>query len=77
MSFGKRPKSADEWVAEAPLRSANEEQPWVGLDPNAPTAHRDRSDRCIVTTLIGMVTTIGAKRRFGQSEAGLSILLPA
>ena len=34
MSFGKRPKSADDWVREAPLKSADVEQPWVGLDPN-------------------------------------------
>lgn len=75
MSFRKRPESADAWVASAPLKSADPERPWVGLDPHEPaTIHFNlRLNRYE----LALLRAVAAKTRRSQQQAAKSVLVPA
>lgn len=75
MSFRKRPETADDWVAEAPLKSADKERPWVGLDPReAPSiAFNLRLNRYE----LALLRAVAAKGRRSQQQAVKSVLIPA
>jgi hypothetical protein len=75
MSFRKRPETADAWVASAPLKSADEARPWVGLDPHeAPSiAFNLRLNHYE----LALLRAVAAKTRRSQQQAAKSILVPA
>lgn len=75
MSFRKRPETAEAWVGAAPLKSADPERPWVGLDPHeAPSiAFNLRLNRYELELL----RAVAAKSRRSQQQAVKSVLVPA
>jgi hypothetical protein len=73
--FKKRPETADAWVGDAPLKSADAERPWLGLDPNeAPSiAFNLRLNRYE----LALLRAVAIKARRSQQQAVKSVLIPA
>ena len=75
MSFKRRRDEADAWVGAAPLKSAEPERPWVGLDPDekGPRKHFNlRLNRYQLTLL----QEVARRTRRSEQQAALHILVP-
>ena len=75
MSFRKRPETADAWVASAPLKTADETRPWLGLDPAEPPSIA--FNLRLNAYELALLRAVAAKSRRSQQQAAKSILVPA